>query len=288
MAEANKTDMKEFWNGDAGRGWVRHQDRLDVMLKPFGDTVMDLAGPLTGADVLDIGCGCGDTTYELGRRVGASGKVTGLDISDPMLARARQRGTEEGVGNVDFLNLDAQRGRFRDGDCDIVFSRFGVMFFDDPVAAFSNLKAALKPDGRMAFVCWQPSADNLWVRIPVDVVRKHVDLPPPPGPEDPGEFAFGDADRINRIMSEAGFTDVSIEAFEPPITLAGGMNLDDTVEFTMLMGPASRAIAASGDDEDLRQKLGTDLRAALAPYDSGNGVVMDAACWIVSAKNATS
>lgn len=287
MAEADNTDMKEFWNGDAGLGWVRNQDRLDVMLRPFGDAVMDLVGGMDGADIIDIGCGCGDTTFELGRRAGASGQVTGIDISDPMLARARQRSAEEGVRNVGFQNLDAQKSAFREGECNIVFSRFGVMFFDEPVRAFSNLKATLKPGGRMAFICWQPPGDNQWVKVPVDVVRRHVELPPPPGPEDPGEFAFGDADRINRIMIGAGFADVTIEAFEPPITLAGGGSLDETIEFTMLMGPASRAIAAAGDDEGLRQKLSTDMREALAPYETDDGVVMGAACWIVSATNAS-
>lgn len=287
MTETENTDMKAFWNGNTGLGWVRFQDQLDVMLKPFSNAAMERAMPMDGADILDIGCGCGDTSLELGRRAGPSGHVTGIDISQPMLARAQKRGTEALADNVSFRHLDAQTGQLGEQTRDIVFSRFGVMFFDEPVRAFSNMKSALKPGGQMVFICWQPPKQNQWVQVAVDVVRRHVELPPPPAPEDPGEFAFGDADRVRRIMAGAGFSDISIDAFESPISLAGGVNLDDTVDFTMMMGPASRAIASAGDDTELRGKLSEEMRDTLAPYETENGVIMGSACWLVSAQNAS-
>ncbi len=284
MSEAANADMLEFWNGDAGQKWVRFQDRMDVSLAPFGHRAMDAAGLSDGATVIDVGCGCGDTSFELARRVGPSGAVLGVDISEPMLVRARERAAATRADNVTFRQADAQVQAFDEGAYDAVFSRFGVMFFADPVAAFGNLKSALKPGGRLGFACWQPAKDNPWVRIPAGVVKQHIELPPPPGPEDPGEFAFGDPERVLRIVSQAGFSDVEIEKVDAPIAVAGGTGLDEAVEFLTQMGPTARALAEANAGEDVKAQVMGDLREALAPYETEDGVVMQSGTWIVSAR----
>ena len=288
MTEAVNADQIAFWNSDVGRNWARYQEQLDISLKPFGEAAMQRAALEAGHDILDVGCGCGDTTFALGERVGPGGTAVGIDISEPMLARARLRADQLRPRNVSFRRADPQVDDFRSETFDIIFSRFGVMFFEDPVRAFSNLRSALSSGGRIAFACWQPAADNPWVKVAVDQVRERIELPLPPGPDDPGEFSFGDRDRVHRILSGAGFVDISIEAFEPDIILAGGAGLDETVEFTMTMGPASRAIEAAGEGEGVRARIADGIRIALEPYMTEQGVVMQSAGWIVSAKNAQS
>lgn len=288
MNDAVNADQIAFWNSDVGRNWARYQEQLDISLRPFGEAAMERAGINAGLDILDVGCGCGDTTFALGERAGPGGTAVGIDISEPMLTRARLRADQLKPRNVSFRKADPQIDDFRSETFDIVFSRFGVMFFDDPVRAFSNLRRALSSNGRLAFACWRPPADNPWVKVAVDQVREHIELPPPPGPDDPGEFSFGDRDRVHRILNEAGFTDISIESFEPEITLAGGDGLDETVDFTMTMGPASRAIEAAGGGEGVRAKIAAGIRSALEPFVTERGVVMQSASWIVSARNAQS
>ncbi len=278
--------MIEFWNGDAGQKWVRFQEMMDRSLLPLGEKAMDVAGIAAGERVIDVGCGCGDTGFQLAGRVGGGGRVLGVDISGPMLERARERADAAGRANLAFELGDAQVYDFEAGAFDLVFSRFGVMFFADPEAAFGNLKSALRPGGRVAFVCWQPARDNPWVRIPVGVVGQHVPLPAPPGPDEPGEFAFGDPARVERILSAAGFADIAIDKFDTPFTAAGGAGLDEAVEFFLQMGPTGRALADAGAGPEVRDAIAADLRAALTPYDTGGGIVMDAATWVVTARNA--
>ncbi|MCG8693102.1 MAG: class I SAM-dependent methyltransferase [Minwuiales bacterium] len=284
MSEAANAGMLEFWNGDAGQKWVRFQERMDVSLAPFGHKAMDVAGLADGAKVIDVGCGCGDTSFELARRVGETGSVLGVDISEPMLARARERAQATGVDTVAFRQADAQVQTFDESAYDAVFSRFGVMFFEDPVTAFRNLKSALKPGGRIGFACWQPAKDNPWVRIPVGVAKQYVEMPAPPGPDDPGEFAFGDPDRVRRILSEAGFADIVIDKLDMPIAVAGGTGLDAAVEFLTQMGPTARALAEANVGDDAKARMMADLREALVPYDTDDGVVMQSGTWIVSAR----
>src|SRR5262249_6517301 len=146
--------------------------------------------------VLDVGCGTGQTSIELARRAGPGGAVTGIDISAPMLARARARAADAGARTVTFLDADAQTHRFDPASLDVCFSRFGIMFFAAPDAAFANLRSALRPAGRLAFVCWQSMRDNPWMLVPLMAAAAHITLPPPPAPDAPGPFSFADADRV--------------------------------------------------------------------------------------------
>ena len=286
MNGAANADMSAFWNGDAGLKWVRLQDMMDVSLMPLGQQAMTAAGISAGDRIIDVGCGCGDTTLERARRVGPGGDVLGIDISTPMLARAEARAETRAAAekNVAFEHGDAQSHPFETAVFDVVFSRFGVMFFDDPVAAFTNLKSALKPGGRVAFVCWQPARDNPWLRLPLDAVARQVTLPAPTPPGEPGEFGFDDDQRVIRILTDAGFTETSVEKYDTPLTIAGGGDIDQTIAFFFEMGPVGRAITAADADDETQSRIAADLRDALAPFETEDGVVMGAATWIVTAR----
>jgi SAM-dependent methyltransferase len=284
MSGAANTDMSEFWNGEGGEKWLRFQETIDASLRPFGQKIMSAAAILPGERVLDVGCGCGDTSFDMARQVGSGGGVLGVDISEPILAHARARAMSAIDKNVTFERGDAQLHSFDAAAFDLVFSRFGVMFFDDPVAAFKNLRAALRTGGRAACICWRPAKDNEWVTRSLEVVSRHVPLLDPPGPEDPGPMSFGDPERVTRILTASGFSNIEINSFDTPFTI--GANLDEAVAFLTQMGPASGAMAQSGASDMLKATIAADLSEALAPYDTGAGVAMGAATWIVTADNA--
>ena len=185
----------DYWNDEAGPKWVRLQELLDHQLADLGLFVVERAAPAAGERVLDIGCGCGASSLELAQRVGPKGSVLGVDVSEPMLARARERARHAGVDNLQFQRGDAQVTPFEPGSFDLVHSRFGIMFFEDPPAAFANMRRALAPNGRVTFVCWQPLSENPWMRIPMAAALPHIELPPIPAPGAPGPFALGDDGR---------------------------------------------------------------------------------------------
>jgi SAM-dependent methyltransferase len=277
-------EQRLYWNSDAGRAWVRRQERLDRQIAPHGERALAAAAPRTGERVLDVGCGCGATTLELARRVEARGFATGLDLSGPMLERARQRAAEAGLGNVEFRQDDAQTARPGE-PVDLVFSRFGVMFFADPAAAFANLAAALRPGGRLAFVCWQGVMKNPWVTIPMGAVAAHLPLPAPPPPGTPGPFAFGDADRVRGILDEAGFGGIEIEGAEIPMSPGGG-DLEDAVDLYLEIGPVAALLREHPDGAALAPKVADAIRSALAPLVRGDELALGSAAWIVTARRA--
>ena len=179
-ASGPNAEQITYWNEQSGPKWVALDGRLDALISPYGDRALERTKPALGERVLDVGCGCGRTTLELAARVGSPGSVTGIDISTVMLARARERARKSGAQNVRFENADVQTHAFEPGSFDLAFSRFGVMFFADPVAAFANLRGALAPGGRLAFVCWQPLANNPWMQVPLAATAPHLKLPEPP------------------------------------------------------------------------------------------------------------
>ena len=283
MNDKVNVEMIEFWNGEGGKKWVRFQDMLDASLLPFGHRAIKAAEVKTGERVIDVGCGCGDASLELARRVGSEGSVLGVDVSEPILEQAKSRMAAQAATGITFERGDAQIHRFDTARFDLVFSRFGVMFFENPTAAFSNLQSALKPGGRLAFVCWQPAGENSWVSLPVGVAAGHVPHPTPPGPDEPGPFAFGEPERVRNILAAAGFINSEIENFDTPFTIGNSGGVDEAVEFFMQIGPTARMIAEADADDATRSRIAGDLRSALKPYDTGQGLEMDAKTWIVTA-----
>jgi SAM-dependent methyltransferase len=255
---------------------------LDEQIAPLGLAAMNRAGVAAGERVLDVGCGCGHTTLELAARVGPRGSVTGIDISTPMLERARERARERGLGGIRFVNADAQSAPLGAASFDLVFSRFGVMFFADPRAAFANLRASLAPGGRVCFVCWQEVARNPWMSVPMRAAAQQVALPAPPAPGTPGPTAFADPSHVRNILEGAGLTGVTIEPLEGTLAVGGaGASVEQVVEFTLEMGPMARALRETPSDALAR--VAVAVREALVPHMTPKGVMLGYAAWIASA-----
>jgi ubiquinone/menaquinone biosynthesis C-methylase UbiE len=267
----------EFWNGPGGQRWAELNDQTERMLSYITAALMPFAAAKPGEHVLDIGCGCGTTSAAHAKSVGSSGTVVGVDISKPMLAIARQNSAS---ANTTFIEADASSHAFKP-EFDLVFSRFGVMFFADPGAAFANIRKALKPGGRLAFVCWRAAQENAWAARPLAAA---FDLLPPQEPVDPlapGPFAFADKTRLASILSGAGFKDVKADTLD---TVAGmGATVDDAARASLNIGPLSRA--AGGLDDATKAKIHARVREALAGFKTPAGITPPAACWLASAKN---
>jgi SAM-dependent methyltransferase len=281
-AKGPNAQQIEYWNEMSGARWVAMNDVIDAQISPLGEVAMLRAAVAPGERVLDIGCGCGQTSLQLAERVGQDGRVLGLDISAVMLERARERAEQAGLANLEFRNADAQTEPFA-GGFDLLFSRFGVMFFASPEAAFSNLRSALRPGGRLTCLTWQGLGANPWMQVPMAAAGKHLPpAGPPPDPTAPGPFAFADATRVEGILTAAGFEEVAHESLERELLVGGGRSLDETVSFVVQLGPAGAALREA--DDELRARIVSEVRAALEPYHDGSGVRMPAAAWIVSAR----
>ena len=281
-ADGPNAEQIQYWNETSGPKWVELEARLDEQIAPLGLAAIEAAGVRPGERVLDVGCGCGQTSLQLAERVGPSGSVTGVDITTVMLERARARADEAKLPSASFLNADAQTFAFEVGGFDLIFSRFGVMFFSGPTAAFANLRRALAPGGRLTFVCWQSLANNEWMSVTIAAVAKHVTLPVPV-PGAPGPFTFADTDRVRGILEDAGFGELAFAPREESLLLGGGSDLDSAVDFSLRMGPAAAALRNSRGD--IPAELVGDVRKALAPHATDEGVRMSCAVWIVTARN---
>jgi SAM-dependent methyltransferase len=277
------TDQIEYWNGIAGQRWVAEQDALDAMLRPFGDAALDAARPARDEAVLDVGCGCGDTSLALAGLVGHGGRVVGLDASAPMLARARER--LAGPSNVTFVEGDASAEPVERGTFDLLFSRFGVMFFPDPAVAFGRLRTRLRPGGRLAFVCWKALADNPWAAVPFDAAAGVLGRPEPQGPDAPGPFSFGNPARVRAILEGAGFGDVDLRPFDDRIAFGSSDALDDVAREMARIGPVARLLV-DRSEADIERAIAA-VKAVLPPHvDPRGGVTLAAAVWIVTARSA--
>ena len=273
-------DQIAYWNGAAGQRWTDRQASQDVLLAPVSDILIDRAAVTAGERVFDVGCGCGAIAIALAEQTGPAGLVLGIDISAPMLARARQL-APAGLP-VEFAQADATVYPFASESFDLLVSRFGVMFFADPVLAFVNMRRALRPSGRLAFACWREPRENPWMMAPLQAVYKHAPKLPPQGPEDPGPFAFASEARVHRILGEAGFRDIAMEACALSLDVAIGRGLDAAVQGVLEIGPAHRAL--DGQPPDIVAAATNSVREALAPFARGDTVSLAGSIWIVTAR----
>ena len=273
-------DQIKYWNGEGGQRWADRQPVQDILLQPVADILIDRASIKPGERILDVGCGSGSTTFAFARAVGPNGHVTGIDISAPMLSRAREV-TPSGAP-VAFILGDATVHSFAPDSFDLLASRFGVMFFADPALSFSNMHRAMRRSGRLAFACWRAPRENPFFMTPLQAVYKHVPKLPPVGPDDPGPFAFASEERVTRILKAAGFSSIVMEPHHVALDVAVGQGLDAAVEGALQIGPAARALA--DQPPDVRAAATASIREALAPSVKGESVVLDGSIWIVTAK----
>jgi ubiquinone/menaquinone biosynthesis C-methylase UbiE len=273
-------DQIAYWNGLGGQHWTDRQPVQDVLLAPISQILIERSGTKAGERIVDVGCGCGSTSIALAELVVPDGFVLGVDISTPMLARARELAPKDLP--LEFVLADATVYPFDPGSFDLVTSRFGVMFFADPVVSFANLRQALKASGRLAFACWREPRLNPWMMVPLQAAYKHVPKLPQLGPEDPGPFAFASEERVNRILREAGFAGIRMEPRDLTLDLAIGRGLDAAVQGALEIGPASRALAEH--PEDVRAAAMRSIREALMPFVRGESVPVGGAIWVVTAR----
>jgi SAM-dependent methyltransferase len=271
-----------YWNSEAGPRWVAVQERMDAMLAPLLNAALDCARPAAGESVLDIGCGCGATLLELAGRVGPSGSVVGVDVSAPMLGRARERVQANALTQVRLTLADAAMHEFERGAFDLAFSRFGVMFFDDPIAAFANIRTALAATGRLVFACWAPPQDNPWLLVPLAAARPHLPPQPEADPNAPGPFAFADPDRVRGILTGAGYAAVDIARHDAAMRICGPGEVEQAARFAVESGPVSRAMAAATPDE--RAAAEQAVAAELRRIEGPDGIELPGSVWLVSAR----
>ena len=270
-----------YWNGPGGQRWAARQPLQDALLAPVAELLLERAAARAGERVLDIGCGAGATSIALARQVAPSGRVLGVDVSAPLLERARELAPPQLP--VEFVLGDATAYPFDPGGADLLFSRFGVMFFADPTRSFTNMRAGLHAGARTVFSCWRAPRENPWLMLPLQAAYRHVPRLPEVGPEEPGLFSFASEQRVRRILQGAGFSDISLEPVDPSFDLAAGHGLDRAVETALGIGPASRAL--DGQPPELRVAAAESVRAALEPYQQGARVPLRGAIWVVAAMN---
>jgi len=283
MAQTSDNPAMQAWQGENAQPWLDVYGQTDRMLEPLGQAALSALDPRAGEWILDIGCGAGTTVLQLAERVGQAGGVWGIDVSELLLARARERCSEAALSNAQFVLADAATHAF-ERSFDGLYSRFGVMFFAEPGAAFTHLRKALRAGGRLAFVCWQALELNPWALLPLQAVLSAVPQASPPEilqTDKPGPFFLGDRARIHAALQAAGFVDIQIAARTQPIHLGGAETLEAALEYSLSLGPAARTLREL--DPKWLPTARDALRDVLAPHTSERGTWMDASVFVVTA-----
>ena len=277
MTIAN-VEMAQAWDGEEGERWAEYAERYEAAGARTWKRFLDRALVQPGDDVLDVGCGTGSSTRDVARQV-APGRVLGIDLSSRMLERARRRCADEGLSNVAFEQADAQVHPFDPEAFDVAISSFGVMFFADPVAAFTNIGRALRPGGRLAVLTWRDLRGNPWVTTIRDALAAGRALPEPP-PDAPGPFGLARPDHVRAVLGGAGFTEVGLEPVDEPVWL--GRDGEDAWSFVRTMGIVK---GLSADlDADARERAFAEVRSVLSGATGADGVLLPSAAWLVTAR----
>ncbi len=282
MSETVSVGMAQraFWNSDATRRWVTEQARIDRLMADVTEAALAAAAPMPGEIVLDVGCGTGTTTLRLADAVGPSGQVLGVDISEQQLGLARQRVSDAGTTRVLLVLDDAATHDFAPESFDLCFTRFGVMFFADPVAAFRNIRRAMKPNGRLLLAVFRSGSENPWATASVAGIRHLVPPPPALGPEDPGQFSWSDPVRVRRILNGAGFSNVALTPLDLLFTL--GADAIEAAEFATFIGQGARLL--HGQPDETRQAARPAFEGFFKQHEGPGGVSLPGALWLVSAQ----
>ncbi len=270
MAEAPEIANKEqidYWNSEAGEKWVKSHAGLDRVFRSVTDSLLRHVEPQPGEALIDIGCGTGANTMALAERVGPRGSVLAVDVSEPLLAMAKSRAEAAGLSQIEFCQADAQAHAFEPGGFDLLASRFGVMFFDDPTAAFANLRLALREGGRLAMMCWAPYGGNAWFELPRNAAIARMGAPPLADTRAPGPMAFAERDYVLEILRGAGFLDC--QALEEQIEMTYDGPVEEVAALASNLGPAYRIVrglsGTAADFEAIAGQVTEEFRAFATP-----------------------
>ena len=280
MSERN-ADQIAFWNSSHGTAWARNADIIDVMFSDITEAIVSEAAINVGDHVLDLGCGTGGNMLAVANRVGSAGFVTAIDVSNSMIDRAEERCREKNLKNVTCIRGDAAAYPFSDACFNKLISRLGAMFFDDPAIAFTRLRQTLKPSGRVVLGVWREPRENPWAMELVAAAKKYLNMPPRPGPEEPGPFSFAKPDRVRNVLAGTGLRDIELSPLD--FVIPHGRSMSDALTFVMTMGPLARSLSeASGENQVMALDA---IKQVLKKNTGDDGIVrMAGACWIVTAR----
>jgi SAM-dependent methyltransferase len=280
--EANAA-QQEYWNIIAGPRWVGLAGYVEKRVEKVNDLLLARSAVAPGEKVLEVGCGTGAATVPLAEAVGDTGEVVGIDISEPMLAAARERISHIGLRNITLLRADAQVHAFEPNRFDLIASRFGVMFFADPVAAFRNLLGAMRSGGRLCFACWAALEENRHWLIPYEVALRHLGTPAPKPPHAPGPMAFADPEYLRSVLESAGCGDIEIRRETPDII---GASPEEEAEHACIMGPSGRLIEEKKPEDGVRELIKQEMTEAFGAYAKGRELVLPSTIFLVTAQRA--
>ena len=283
MVESNIANMAqhEYWNTVGGPRWIGLGGLVEQRNLVFNDLLLERSAVALDERVLEIGCGTGASTIPLAEAVGPRGRVVGVDISEPMLAGARQRVADSGLGNISLLQADAQVHRLEAGGFDLIVSRFGVMFFADPVAAFRNLMPAARRGGRLCFACWGPLEENQHWLIRYEVALRHLGPPAPTTPRMPGPLTFSDRDYVRSILETAGFEAIEINRETPDII---GSTPEEEAEHACILGRSAHLIDEKKPVDAVRATIRREMTGAFAAYAGSKEMRLASTVFLVTAR----
>jgi SAM-dependent methyltransferase len=281
MSQANSTEA-DYWNSEPGHQWIAQETFLDATMAAILDRLLERADIRPKENVLDIGCGTGASTLAATIKTGPNGHVTGLDIAEQLLNRARRRSTDAALQNTSFILADAQTHPFAPDSFDAIISRFGVMFFESPVAAFANMARGMKPNGRLVFAAWGPASGNPWFTIPRDAAIARLGKPPPGDPFAPGPLAFQDIERVTKLMQQAGLKRVRGEM--EMVQLTPQVNAGKAAKTAIRIGPAVRIMREFSGTEADAAAIETAIAEAFSIYETGKGISVPATINFFSAE----
>ena len=279
--EDKNIKQRQFWSGAGGDVWVNKQREMDIMLNPLGDRVIERLDLKSDAKIIDIGCGCGATTLEIAKKI-TQGEILGVDISEPMLDKATETAKEMSLSNISFEVKDVQVDVMPQNYFDIAFSRFGVMFFEDPFEAFKNIHSSLKEDGLLSFVCWQNASLNPWHSLSIQVIKEFLDLPAP-APKSPGPFAFEDKTYLEDILRESGFKGLEILDNQEDIIMFSGKSIREACEDYLTINPVVTEMLKNSKPQ-LTEEILEALVIKFSNFHKNDGLLFPSATWIVTAK----
>ncbi len=280
----NNQEQFDYWNGEAGQRWAREDDTMARLLRPVCEALIAHADVSGSRRALDVGCGGGSQTLLLAQALGREAEVVGVDISQPMLAVAENKlaSLADEAAKVEFQLGDASEMAFEGVPFDLLFSRFGVMFFEQPEAAFANLHRAMAVGGKLAFCCWQSPRDNPWVYLGLKAALQHVPPMENVGPDAPGPFAFADPARITTILAAAGFRDVALHSYTPVLAFSQTGSLEESVRELAAIGPLSRLLA--GHPQATLERVYQSMVEVLTPHYTEGALHLGASIWFVTAR----